>query len=87
MSKHRWAIQVIFIVLLIEPWCHQPPAVIDNSIYVLSGDNLTASYHCIKGYTTGSSISNRQTTCSTTDVNMKPWTWGSADFICTPGKL
>ena len=70
-----------------EPWCHQPPAAIDNSRYVLSGDNLTATYQCIEGYTTNSSISNRQITCNTTDANMIPWTWGTADFMCTSGKL
>ncbi|XP_067929890.1 uncharacterized protein [Watersipora subatra] len=66
-----------------EPWCYDSPADIDNAEYRLSGDNLVATYACLEGFTTGHSISESIIQCRSTDPHTQPWTWSSANLVCS----
>ena len=93
MNKEKLSLSInivsnCYISIYTEPWCHSPPDGVVNSTfkYKPGYQYLTDTYQCIKGYITNSSLSDRTVKCTTTNNDTTPWSWTSANFICSPGK-
>ena len=75
------------IPLSLVPRCILPPPHIDKTTYVLSGDNLTATYHCDEGHIRSSSSSTQSLICKTSDQDITTWSWSFPNLTCVPGML
>lgn len=72
----------------IERRCLGPLPNPKNTVYELSGDNLTAEYTCIDGAKPTNEVIKEKWICSSPNASEVPWKWSlvTGTLICQTGK-